>query len=114
MSTYKFLTIDQGSTFAEDIYLTANTELTSNLTNCTVISQIREYPESDEVTVQFTGTIVSPSSNGYVILSLTDEETLLLVKRRYVYDVLIENSANQRYRVAEGIIEVSPGVTRTS
>lgn len=114
MSTYKFLTIDQGSTFAVEMYITANDGSVFNLTGCTISGQIREYPESEEATTAFTGTVVGSASAGHIMLSLTDEETDLLSKRRYVYDIVIENSVGQRYRIAEGIIEVLPGVTRTA
>lgn len=114
MSTYKLLIIDQGSTFAAEMYITANDGSVFNLTDCTISGQIREYAESESVTATFTGTIVGNPTEGHIMLSLTDEETALLVKRRYVYDIVIENSVNQRYRVVEGIIEVSPGITWSS
>jgi hypothetical protein len=113
MSTYKLLTIDQGSTFGMEMYVTANDGSVFNLTDCTVSGQIREYAQSESATTEFTGIIVGNPTEGHIMLSLTDEETALLTHRRYVFDIIIENSVNQKYRIAEGIIEVSPSVTRT-
>lgn len=111
MAIYHPLFLDQGSTFAVEMYITANDGNPFVLTGCTIYGQIREYPESENIKVSFTGSIVDENL-GLIMLTLTDEETALLTSHRYVYDVIIENVVGQRYRVIEGIIDISLGVTR--
>jgi hypothetical protein len=59
----------------------------------------------------FTTAIVSPATLGKVTLSLTAVQSALLVPGRYVYDLEIEIN-NTVTRVLEGIVTVTPNVTR--
>ncbi len=111
MATYYPLFLDQGSTFAVEMFITANDGNPFILTGCTIYAQIREYPEAETAKATFSGIIVDENA-GHIMLSLTDEQTALLTSHRYVYDVVIENILGQRYRVIEGIIDISLGVTR--
>lgn len=55
--------------------------------------------------------ITSSVSNGQVVLSLTANQTTAITPGRYVYDVKLYDTANNVYRVVEGIATVTPQVT---
>jgi len=46
------------------------------------------------------------------LLALTDTQTANLTAGRYVYDVVLTDSANVTSRIVEGIVTVTPRVTR--
>ena len=55
--------------------------------------------------------VLKPTS-GEIIISLNSEQTSALKEGRYVYDViLISTQDNKIYRVVEGMALVNPGVT---
>ena len=56
-------------------------------------------------------TVTLTEATGEVKLSLTDAQTSNIVAGRYVYDVLV-TSSNVTTRIVEGIVTVTPGVTR--
>jgi hypothetical protein len=55
---------------------------------------------------------VSDSANGQITLSMTAANTANLKAGRYVYDLMITDSNLTKTRVIEGIITVTPSVTR--
>ena len=80
-----------------------------DLTGYTGTSQIRKhYSSSNSVsfTVQFNDT------SGEVILSLTPDQTNNMTPGRYVYDVEVVDSANIISRIVEGMVTITPSVTR--
>jgi hypothetical protein len=106
------LVIDQGTTF--DVYIDVTDENGDpiNVTPYTVNAQIRRwYTSSDTAAVFTTNTTIQPL-NGLIKLSLTAGQTANLNFGRYVYDVSIVNDANTVTRVVEGIVTVTPRVTR--
>lgn len=115
MAIIKDLFVDQGSTFAAVLTITDSaTGLPFNLTGCEIFSDIRKWSNDENVVANINCSISGDPINGQILLSLTDEDTQNIPARRYVYDVIISNSVNQLFRVAEGIIIVTPGVTRLS
>jgi uncharacterized protein YbaP (TraB family) len=62
--------------------------------------------------VDFAVTFGSPRSSGQLILTLTRIQTADIADGRYVYDVELTNSANNTSRLVEGIVTVTPQVTR--
>lgn len=110
MATKANLVIDQGTTYSTTLNLTDDNGDPLNLNGFTANSQIRKwYTSSNAVTFS---TSVN-SDFGTITLSLTSSQTNNMVAGRYVYDVEItEISTNAISRVVEGIVTVTPGVTR--
>lgn len=109
MAQYEELYIEQGSTFQYIITLANPAGGAFNLTSYTARSQLRRSYKSVSA-VDFT--ITYPDrAGGQIQLNLTDENTALLKHGNYVFDVIIESSSGEIYRVIEGIAFVNPGVT---
>lgn len=109
MATKTNLTIDQGATFSSIITITDEDGDIVDLTGYTGASQLRKHYTSSNSTA-FSVSITA--NTGEVSLSLSANQTSNLVAGRYVYDVEITNSSNVVSRVLEGIITVTPNVTR--
>jgi hypothetical protein len=109
MSTRANLVIDQGATFSTDLYLTDEVGNPIILSGYIANSQIRKWYTSTNPAATFTTHIDIPSS--YITLSLSANQTSNLVAGRYVYDVEL-NDGQTITRIAEGIITVTPRVTR--
>lgn len=109
MATISNLFVDQGSDFSTVITL-QNDDLTPmNLTGASVYSQFRKSYESSTA-YSFTGT-VSNAVGGQITLSLSGTTSTNIPAGRYLYDVeLILNST--KIRVAEGIVTITPEITR--
>lgn len=103
------LIIDQGATFTTTINITDEDGDVINLTGYSGASQLRKHYTSSNST---SFTVQIAASIGAVILSLSSNQTTNLVAGRYVYDVELTDSSNVVSRVLEGIVTVSPNVTR--
>lgn len=103
------LIIDQGSTYSTILNLTNDDDIAIDLTGYTGAAQIRKHYTSSANT-PFTVTIAP--IDGSVSLSLTANQTTNLLAGRYVYDVELTNAQGVVSRVVEGIVTVTPQVTR--
>ena len=56
--------------------------------------------------------VVTGNANGEITLSMTAANTANLTPGRSVFDLLITAPSGIKTRVVEGIIMISPGVTR--
>jgi hypothetical protein len=108
---YAELTLDQGTTFETSIDLTNDDGSAINVTNFLFSSQIRKSYYSTNVTANITTTIVD-APNGNVKLSVTAANTANIKAGRYLYDVKMTTASGVTTRVIEGIITVTPQVTR--
>lgn len=108
MATQVNLLIDQGATFSTVIDLVDETGTPINLSSYTGASQLRRHYTSSNAT-SFS---VSLTSNGVVTLALTANQTASLTAGRYVYDVEVTDSGGTVSRIVEGIVTVTPNVTR--
>ena len=109
MSQYEELYIDQGSTFQYIITLSNPSGGSFDLTSYDARASLKRSYKSSTST-NFTVTYLD-SATGRIQIYLTDEATQLLKASQYVFDVVIESSAGEIYRVIEGIAIVNPGVT---
>jgi len=109
MALYEDIEIEQGSTFRYLVNLTSSNGLAYDLTAHTFAAQMKKNYASSSVTSTFTAE--ATANAGEIRLSLTDEQTASIKAGRYVFDVLIQNDAEEKYRVIEGIVTVSPSVT---
>ena len=102
------LIIDQGTDYSTSINLTDADGNVISLSGYTANSQIRKsYSSSNAVTFSTSLDV----SNGVITLSLSDSQTANLVAGRYVYDVIV-TSGNTTSRIVEGIVTITPRVTR--
>ena len=101
--------IDQGTDYSTSINLTDDNEAVVDLTGYAATGQIRKTYSSTNA-VSFGTNIVA--ANGVVSLSLSDTQTASLPAGRYVYDVFLTSAANIQSRIVEGIVTVTPRVTR--
>ena len=105
------LVINCGTDFSQTFTL-EDTDSNSayDLTGSTATAQMRKHTGSSTAT-DFTVTIVLPTDEGKIILSLSSTETTNLKPGRYVYDVVV-TGAITKTRVVEGMVLVREGVTR--
>jgi hypothetical protein len=111
MATKANLVIDQGTTFSTTLSLTDDNGDILNLNGYYANSQMRKWYTSLSPTATFTTSI--NVSSGEVTLSLPANTTSNIIAGRYVYDVEItEQSTNTVSRIVEGIVTVTPQVTK--
>ena len=109
MATKANITIDQGTTFSTVITLADEDNVLIDLTGYTANSQIRKHYSSSNSQAF---SISLGGASGTVTMSLTSTQTSNLVAGRYVYDVELKSSSNVVSRIVEGIVTVTPEVTR--
>ena len=102
------LIVDQGTTFSTSFTVNDDNGDPIDFTGYTGNSQIRKHYTSSN-SVSFT---VTANSSGAVTLSLTSNATSNLVAGRYVYDVEMVSGGNVTSRIVEGVVTVTPQVTR--
>lgn len=103
------LQIDQGTHFSTTIDVTDDDGNIVNLTGYTGAAQMRKHYTSSSQTA-FT-VLISPLL-GEVTLSMNAATTGTITAGRYVYDCELASSSNVVSRLIEGIVSVSPQVTR--
>jgi hypothetical protein len=109
MGTKVNIVIDQGTDFATTVSLTDSDGEQLNLTGMSAASQIRKTFSSSNSTA-FTTALAN--NNGTLTLSLTNSITSALAAGRYVYDVELTDSAAVKSRILEGMVTVTPEVTK--
>ena len=110
---YQELFLEQGASFNTTITLDDVYGNSYNLSNYSAASQIRKSYYSSNATATFIAEVISVS--GSIVLSLDAPTTSNIYPGRYVYDVIIysnDDAANNTIRVLEGIINVTPRVSR--
>jgi hypothetical protein len=110
MATKANLVIDQGSTYSVQIQLSDQNGDPLALNGFVANAQIRKWYTSSTPAAVFDATIDTGSSS--ITLNLTANQTSNLVAGRYVYDVETTSTANTISRLVEGIVTVTPQVTR--
>jgi len=113
MATIKNLVIDQGTTFSLSITVSDANGNEIDLTGYTLQAQLRKSYGATSYTA-FTVVSATPAS-GELTISLTNTQTSALKAGRYVYDIEIVSpvvDGSEVTRVLEGIITVTPEVTR--
>lgn len=103
------LFVDQGATYATKLVVADPNGTPVDLTGYTAAAQIRKHYTSSNA-VSFSVSITP--STGSVVLNLSANSTANLVAGRYVYDVELTDGSGRISRIIEGIVTVSPNVTR--
>ena len=103
------ITVDQGADFETIINVTDDNGDIIDLTGYTANAQMRKHYTSTNAT-SFSTSISSAA--GTVTLSLNANTSSSIAAGRYVYDCELRSSANVVSRLVEGIVTVTPQVTR--
>jgi hypothetical protein len=107
MASKANLVIDQGSTYSVTINLDDVNGDPINVTGYTSRAQMRKHYTSSNA-VSFTTSM----ANGALTMSLTSSQTANIVSGRYVYDAELIDSSSNVTRIVEGIVTVTPEVTK--
>jgi hypothetical protein len=75
-------------------------------------SQIRKSYYSSNATANLK-VVITDAANGNTLITLDAANTSNIWPGKYVYDVKMKDSADTITRVVEGIITITPGVTRS-
>ena len=110
MAAYTEILIEQGSTFSTTVNVEDTVGAAINLFGYSASSQMRKSYYSTSNTI-ITSTITG-NANGEITLSMTAANTAALTPGRQVFDLIITSPTNVVTRVIEGVIVISPGVTR--
>jgi hypothetical protein len=103
------LIIDQGSDFNADIDLVDADGVVYNLAGHTVAAQMRKNYASSSAS---TFTATHNGAGGKINLNLSATTTSTIEPGRYLYDVEIRSPGAVVTRVVEGVVTVTPGITR--
>lgn len=103
--------IDQGADFTTTIPVTSANGSPVDLTGYTGAAQMRKHYAAQKY-YAFTVTFPSPRTDGDVVISMTANTTNAIPAGRYVYDLEITSSDGAKRRVVEGMVTVTPQVTR--
>jgi len=104
------IVIDQGADFTTDINVLDNAGVPINLTSYTGAAQMRKHYTS---TTAYDFDVTIAGANGIVTLSMSANTTTNITAGRYVYDCEVTDTvANTVSRLVEGIVTVTPNVTR--
>ena len=111
-AAYSNLYIEQGTSFSTTITIDDIYGDVFDLTNFSVNSQVRKSYYSANTTAIFETSI--NSNDGSITLSLSPAVTANIAPGRYVYDAKLTGVINNSLstRILEGIVEISPSVTR--
>jgi hypothetical protein len=109
MATKANLVIDQGTTYTTDLNLTDENGDPLVLSGYSANSQIRKHYTSTN-SVAFS--VAVNATAGVITLSLSANQTANMTSGRYVYDVELTDASNSVSRIVEGIVTVTPQVTR--
>jgi len=103
------ITIDQGATFSYPFTVLDVNDDVEDLTTFAATAQLRRsYASTNAVSFTCTTSNVAPN----LVIALTAIQTTNIAAGRYVYDVFLVTSGNVVTRHVEGIVTVTPQVTR--
>ena len=113
MSAKAIIVVDQGADFSTTITVRDTNGTEVNLASYVGHAQVRKHYTS---TTAHNMQVVfeSPRTSGQITLKLSRVQTANLAAGRYLYDVEVTDSANTRSRLVEGIVTVTPQVTRSN
>jgi len=100
--------MDQGTTFNTQYVFTDDNDNLIDFSSYTANSQMRKAYTSNTA-YAFT---VSMNSNGTIILSMNAATTSSITAGRYMYDLEVQDVNGTRSRLVEGMVTVTPEITR--
>ena len=112
MTAYVELYLDQGATFNNIVNVTDDvTNVSLNLANYVIRSQMRRSYYSANASATFECSI-SNASTGEITMYMSSANTANLKAGRYLFDMEASSPGGVVTRILEGIITVTPEVTR--
>ena len=111
MASVSNLFVDQGADYSNIITVASTTGAPLDLTGYTVKSQMRKSYTSSTF-YNFTASVYD-AVNGKVRLQLNSTQSEAIIPGRYLYDVEITSGSGGKTRVIEGIVTVTPEITKT-
>jgi len=109
MAIYEDFLMEQGASFKYNVTIETPAGGAYDLSGHTLSAKMKKTYGSATTTETFTAS--TTSLPGEIQLVLTDEQTSSIKAGRYVFDIVMETPSTDKYRVVEGQITVSPGVT---
>lgn len=103
------ITIDQGADFSTSINVTDDDGNVVDLSDYTGAAQMRKHYTSSTA---YDFTVSIASSSGVVTLSMSSNTSANIAAGRYVYDCELTDTSGIVTRLVEGIVTVTPQVTR--
>jgi hypothetical protein len=100
--------MDQGATFNTQYVFTDDNDNLIDFSTYTANSQMRKAYTSNTAYVF----AVSMNSNGTIILSMNSATTSSITAGRYMYDLEVQDTNGTRSRLVEGMVTVTPEITR--
>lgn len=110
MAAITNLYIDAGSTFSAIITCRGSDGLPLNLTGFTVASQIRKSYAS--ATAYSLNPTIYSAVAGKIRITLSHTQSAAIKAGRYMYDIEITSPIGEKQRVSEGIVIVTPEITK--
>lgn len=110
MATESNLYIDQGTDFLKTVTVVDGDGGLVNLMGYVVKSQMRKYYGSTSG-YTFTSGIYS-YDDSMIYISMNKDETRDIPAGRYLYDIEITSPQGERIRVLEGVVTVTPEITK--
>jgi hypothetical protein len=102
------IVIDQGTTFSTSFTFTDDADNPIDFTSYTAASQMRKsYSSSTAHTFD-----VGLTSSGVIILEMSANTTTQITAGRYLYDLEVTDTSGIKSRLVEGIVTVTPEITR--
>lgn len=112
MAAYVELYMDQGATFNNTLNITDDlTNAKVNIQGYSVSSQMRRSYYSANASANIVCTITD-AANGTILMSLGAANTTNIKAGRYLFDVETVDTNGVTSRILEGIITVTPQITR--
>jgi hypothetical protein len=102
------IVLDQGTTFNTSFTFTDDVDNPIDFTSYTAASQMRKS-YSSSTSHAFT---VGLTSNGIITLGMNSNTTTQITAGRYLYDLEVTDINGVRSRLVEGIVTVTPEITR--
>ena len=109
MSAFYNITIEQGTDWTRDLFLTTATQGAINITGRTFTAQIRQMPGGTVVTK--IATSVVSAAGGQVRLTVTSAASLLVPTSGAKYDLVQVTNSGIATRLLEGVVTLSPRIT---
>jgi hypothetical protein len=102
------IVIDQGTTFNTSFTFTDDVDNPIDFTSYTAASQMRKS-YSSSTSQSFT---VGLTSTGIITLGMSANTTSAITAGRYLYDLEVTDISGVKSRLVEGIVTVTPEITR--
>lgn len=103
------IVIDQGSDYELKVNVENINNVSANLVGYTATAQMRKYHTSSRY---YTFNTEVDAANGIVTLAMTANTTTKITPGRYLYDCELKSEDGVVTRLIEGIVTITPQITK--